>query len=96
MASIVNRYIIFLNFFKNFFKIFIFIFYLILGLTPNTWRSAINKEGVVASAHMRQDSNSGKSTIHQVMSTIHTGTISYIYKKNKINFDYIRYFSGTC
>lgn len=57
-----------------------YLFYVIdinSGLTPNTWRGAINEqEGITASVHMRQDTQSRKVTYHHVMSTIHTGTIS--------------------
>ena len=45
-------------------------------LTENTWRAAINEEGMVASVHMVKDENSGKVTCQQVLSTIHTGNVS--------------------
>lgn len=46
------------------------------GLTPNTWRSAISRDGIVASVHMCKDPASNKTTLQQVMSTIHTGDVS--------------------
>lgn len=47
------------------------------GLTPNTWRAAKNKNGVIASVHMRKDTSSGKVTCHHVISSLHDGTISF-------------------
>jgi hypothetical protein len=47
-------------------------------LTQNTWRAAINNEEMVASAHMNKNANLGKTTVHYVLSSIHTGEISFI------------------
>jgi hypothetical protein len=33
---------------------------------------------MVASAHMNKNANSGKTTVHYVLSSIHTGEISFI------------------
>ena len=49
------------------------------GLTPNTWRAAINEEGIVASIHQCQDSTSNKIVHQQVFSSIHTGTVSLLF-----------------
>lgn len=56
------------------------------GLTPSTWRAAINDEGIVASVHLHRDPSSNKTSMQQVMSTIHTGSVSLFYFKILILF----------
>jgi hypothetical protein len=49
---------------------------LFAGLTLSTWRAAKNNKDLVASMHFHKDSTSGKTSHHQVISTLHTGVIS--------------------
>ena len=58
------------------FFFFIYIYHYILGLTSGTWRAAMNETGIVASVHMIKDTSSNKITCQQVMSSMHTGTVS--------------------
>ncbi len=57
-------------------------------MTENTWRAAINEEGIVASAFMSKDVNASKTTIHRVFSSIHTGDVSY----NVLLFLYVDFY----